>query len=111
MGAFTLRSTIMNQQAMRKDITEYLFDYVEVAALRNLKKNMAEKSKYSSKKLVFNNVIMNGLSWSLKQLKMIDNSSVLEIGKKGGRSLKTLNTLTEHLYVEDIYSSLIWKKN
>lgn len=111
MGAFTLRSTIMNQQGMRKDITEYLFDYGEAAALRNLKKNnMAEKSKYSSQKLTFNNVTMNGLKESLNQLKVIENSSVLEIGKKGGRSLKTLNSLTEHLYVEDIYSSLIWQK-
>ena len=96
---------------MRRDITEYLFDYGEVAALRNLKKNnMAEKSKYSSQKLVFSDVEMNGLKESLKQLEMIENPSVLEIGKKGGRSLKTLNTLTEHLYVEDIYSSLIWQK-
>ncbi|PCI70076.1 MAG: hypothetical protein COB38_07845 [Gammaproteobacteria bacterium] len=111
MGDFTLRSTIMNQQGMRGDIIEYLFDYGEVAALRNLKKNnMAEKSKYSSQKLVFSNVIMNGLKESLNQLKVIENSSVLEIGKKGGRSLKILNTLTEHLYVEDIYSSLIWQK-
>ncbi|PHS20600.1 MAG: hypothetical protein COA86_01240 [Kangiella sp.] len=111
MGDFTLRSTIMNQQGMRKDITEYLFDYGEVAALRNLKKNnMAEKSKYSSQKLVFTDVVMNGLKESLSQLKIIEDSSVLEIGKKGGRSLKTLNTLTEHLYVEDIYSSLIWQK-
>jgi len=111
MGAFTLRSTIMNQPDMRKDITEYLFDYGETAALKNLKKNnMVEESKYSSQKLTFNNVVMNGLKDSLKQLKIINNSSTLEIGKKGGRSLKTLNSLTEHLYVEDIYSSLIWQK-
>ncbi len=111
MGAFTLRTTIMNQKGMRNDIAEYLFDYGESAALKNLKKNnIAEESKYSSQKLTFANVPMTGLKESLNQLNVIENSSVLEIGKKGGRSLRVLNELTEHLYVEDIYSSLIWQK-
>ena len=111
MGAFTMRKTLMNQQGMSGDITEHLLEYGKKAFEKNLKRStQPEQAIYSEQEAKYKNIKMICLIAVLKHISKKTGSTILDAGKKSGRSMALLNSITDNLYVEDVYSLMTWRK-
>ncbi|MCO7226355.1 hypothetical protein [Pleionea sp. CnH1-48] len=109
MGAFTMRKTLMNQQGMKHDINEMLLEYGNTALGKNLKRNtQSNQLRYSSHKTTFDDVFLPCLAQVLDHVSPKANLSILETSKKSGRAMEHLNTIASNVYVEDVYSSMMW---
>ncbi len=111
MPDFSLYDASLNKEGMLKDVTEYLLEYGTRKTGQYVKKrlNSQDVVSYFSQQKNTHQVSFVGLTKLLSDTRHSQGLSVFEAGAKTGRDTASLNHLCQNLYVEDIYSSILWQ--
>lgn len=109
MGRFSLAHSHINQQGMHQSLKEMILTFGSPVDTREVKRTSRTESVayFSSSKIPADLPILQPL---IDDKTGLAEKTILDLGKKTGRNTHYLNQSAKQLYIEDLYSSMAWKK-
>ncbi|WP_444916133.1 hypothetical protein ACJJIQ_11705 [Microbulbifer sp. ANSA003] len=109
MGNFSLRSSLLQREGMRKDLIELMFEYGNVKSPTSVMASGSSAAVSAFQKNRLTNISLTALDTALTHVKRSPVSKVLDIGQKAGRNMEHLQREVGELFISDFYSSLAWQ--
>jgi hypothetical protein len=109
MGGFNLQHSHINQQGMHQSLKEMVLSFGRPMSQQEFKSqaNVEKVAYFSTAKT---HIELPVLMDVLNQKDRLQKMTVVDLGKKTGRETHFLNKHSEQLFIEDVYSSIEWKK-
>ncbi|QIL90163.1 hypothetical protein ACONUD_19075 [Microbulbifer harenosus] len=109
MDRFSLFNSLMKREGMDQNVTEHFLEYDSVVSRNQVRSGGAsDVSAYFRHVRDDERMAFVGVQKALEVL--VEESSVLDCGRKNGRNIDALKKKVGTLYVEDLHASLAWRK-
>ncbi|TCS43725.1 hypothetical protein [Reinekea marinisedimentorum] len=109
MGGFSLQHSHINQQGMHQSIKEMVLAFGSHFSQQEYKgQTHVEKVAYFSSENT--TISLPILSEVLSRKGQMQEMTLLDLGKKTGRETHFLNRHSGQLFIEDLFSTMAWKK-
>lgn len=111
MHRFSLNITLMNQQGMQKDVVEFLLEFGKSVEEKKLTQaRTAKVVDYFKQQLSYTNIRLPQLARTVTRCRSNNELSIFNFGNHNGEEHTYLKQISKYVYMEDIYSSIAWKK-
>lgn len=109
MGGFNLQHSHINQQGMHQSVKELVLSFGQPMGQQKFRSqaNIENIAYFSAVKT---HIELPVLMEVLSQKGRMQEMTVLDLGKKTGRETHFLNRYSGQFFIEDLYSSMEWKK-